>query len=132
MLVATQRLSRVVSTLVLFCTVGVALAQEAPGAVVAQPPPAPLLSALPEPVQPSPPLASPSPPPASPSPAELIAALSQRIAVLEEESRRAHAAPVVPKLPEPPQTETFEARWRNAFVIQSLDGAFRLRVGGLI
>ena len=58
--------------------------------------------------------------------------LMQRVRALEEELRRLHAPPGAPRPFADPQTETFEARWRNAFVIQSTDERFRLRLGGLV
>jgi phosphate-selective porin OprO/OprP len=71
-------------------------------------------------------------PAAAQADADALTQLSQRVRDLEQEVRR---SPVQPGTPQPfaaPQTETFAARWRNAFVLQSTDERFRLRVGGLV
>lgn len=103
----------------------VAFAQE-PGPELA--PPTPIAPPAEEPAPP--PLAE--LPPAPPVDAAAFAALARRVHELEETARRAQVPPGPPKSFDFPQTETFEARWRNAFVIQSPDERFRLRVGGLV
>src|SRR6478672_8277024 len=92
-----------------------------------------LLLAVPAVAQEPPAATDATPAPAAPSSIdpELVRQLQARIAALEEAERaRAKVAPPAPA----PTTNGIQlgAIFRDAFLLESSDGAFRLRVGGLI